>query len=139
MKENKLFWWVKVLAIFGIALAIYLLYEQAYQPAFQPCRINSTVNCDAVVSGPVKNTLGIPTPIYGLVGYIVMLFATLTKKKKLLLYTATFGLVFCGYIAYIELIQLHVVCPVCLGCDADILAMFTLAWLINKKPKGEII
>ena len=133
MKEKRLYRWVKALAIFGIVLAIYLLYEQAAQPAWQPCRINATVNCDAVVSGAVRKTLGIPTPLYGLVGYIFILWGVIKKNKKLIMGIATFGLLFCAYIAYREIYQLHVVCPVCIGCQLDMIATFILGILLMRR------
>jgi uncharacterized membrane protein len=136
MTEKKLYWWVKLLVVFGVLLAIYLMYEQVTQPAWQPCRINSTVNCDAVVSGAVKNTLGIPTPIYGLVGYIFIFLGVMWKNKKLIMGMATFGLLFCAYIAYRELFQLHVICPVCIGCQLDMIATFTLGILLLRKKLG---
>jgi len=70
MKE-KYFDWIKILAVTGIGLAIYLLWQQIFQPTFQLCNINSTVNCDAIIKGAVAKTLGIPTPLIGLFGYFV--------------------------------------------------------------------
>ena len=132
-KEKNLYFWVKALAVFGIALAVYLLYEQAFQPAFRPCTINAVVNCDAVIDGPVAKTLGIPTPLYGLVGYIFILFGAIKRYKGLVLGMATFGLLFCAYIAYQELYILRVICPVCIGCQLDMIATFILAILLNRK------
>lgn len=125
--------WIKVLAVIGIALAVFLLWERYSKPAFQPCNINATVNCDAVISGEVSNTLGIPTPIIGLVGYVVILFSAFAKKSKLVLGMAAFGLAFCLYIAYIELFQLHVICPVCILCQLDMITVFILGVTLNKK------
>lgn len=133
MKEQKLFFWLKILALIGILLAVYLIYEQAFRPAWQPCRINSTVNCDAVISGAVSKTLGIPTPWYGLTGYIIIFLASIWKNKKLVMGMATFGLLFCAYIGYRELWLLHTVCPVCIGCQIDMLATFILALILNRK------
>jgi len=130
MKTRTLYLFIKVLASIGIILACFLLWEQIFHPAFQPCRINSTVNCDAVISGAVAKTLGIPTPLYGLIGYIVILTSAYLRKKKLLLGMATFGLLFCGYIAYRELFQLHVICPICIACDVIIVTIFILS-IIN--------
>lgn len=133
--ERKLYFAVKILAAIGIVLALFLLWEQLFHPSFQPCRINSTINCDAVISGAVAKTLGIPTPLYGLIGYIVMMLAAIYRKKKLLLGMATFGLAFCMWIAYVEIIQLHVICPVCIGCDIDIIITFILAFTIFRHKK----
>ncbi|HEX6976765.1 MAG TPA: vitamin K epoxide reductase family protein [Patescibacteria group bacterium] len=136
--ERKMFFWVKILSLAGIFLALFLLWEQFFHPAFQPCNINSTINCNAVISGVVSKTFGIPTPLIGLVGYIVIFIAAVIKNKKLLLVMATFGLLFCLYLAYVELFQLYVVCPVCIGCQIIMIAVFTLGLLLNKlKGKSE--
>src|SRR3972149_10418166 len=103
MDKKKLYFFVKILAVFGIFLSVYLLWQQFFKPDFQPCSINATVNCDAVISGPVSKTLGISTPLYGLIGYIIILISSIFHYRKLLLGTALFGLVFCLWIAYQEL------------------------------------
>jgi uncharacterized membrane protein len=136
VNKERLVIWIKVCATVGIGLALFLLWEQAFHPAFAPCNINSTVNCNAVISGVVSKTLGIPTPLIGLIGYIVILFAAFKKNSKLILGMAMFGLVFCLYIAYRELFQLHVVCPVCTLCQLDMIAVFILGILLNKKSVG---
>ncbi len=132
MTNLKLYFWIKVLAIFGLMLGSYLMYEQITMPAWTPCTINATVNCDAVIKGEVSKTLGIPTPIYGLVGYAMILLGAIIKNKKLVLSMAAFGLVFCMYIAYVELFMLHVICPVCIGCQVDMIISFILALMLKK-------
>ena len=133
MTRDKFFSYIKVLSLIGILLAIYLLVEQIFRPAFQPCNINSVVNCNAIISGSVSKTLGLPTPLFGLIGYIVIFFASIYKKKKLALSMATFGLLFCLWISYRELFQLHVVCPVCITCQLIMIAVFILGIIVNKK------
>jgi uncharacterized membrane protein len=133
MDTKKLFRYVKILSLFGILLAIYLLWQQVYRPAFAPCTINASINCDAVISGDVSKTFGIPTPLYGLTGYIIIFFAALYKRRNLLLGMAVFGLVFCLWIAYRELFELKVICPVCIGCQLIMIAIFILAVIIYKK------
>lgn len=135
MKE-KYFDWVKILAVIGTLLAIFLLWEQFFHPAFQPCNINATINCNAVISGIVAKTLGIPTPLIGLVGYVIILFAAFRKNAKLVLGMAAFGLAFCLYIAYRELFELYVVCPVCVACQLDMITVFILGILLNRKSKS---
>jgi uncharacterized membrane protein len=135
MKE-KYFGWIKILAVIGILLALFLLWERYFTPTFQPCNINSTVNCNAVISGEVSNTLGIPTPLIGLIGYITILFAAFKKNAKLVLGMASFGLAFCLYIAFRELVQLHVVCPVCIGCQLDMITVFVFGILLNLRSKA---
>ena len=137
MKE-KYFVWVKILAVIGVGLALFLLWERYFTPSFQPCNINATVNCDAVISGELSNTLGIPTALIGLVGYLMILFGAFKKNAKIVLGMAAFGLAFCLYIAFRELVQLRVVCPVCILCQIDMITVFTLGiLLVRKDSKNE--
>lgn len=133
MKNQKLFFAVKALSLVGIILALYLLWQQFFTPSFQPCTINATINCDAIISGAVAKTLGIPTPLYGLIGYIVIFFAAIFKRKNLLLAMATFGLAFCLWIGYRELFELNVICPVCILCQVIIAIIFILAIILKRK------
>lgn len=133
MKE-KYFVWVKILGVIGVGLALFLLWERYFKPSFQPCNINSTVNCNAIIWGQVSDTLGIPTPLIGLIGYIFILFGAFRKNAKLVLGMSAFGLVFCLYIAYRELFQLHVLCPVCILCQLDMITVFILGILLVRKP-----
>lgn len=127
---------IKILSFIGILLSVYLLWQQFFRPAFQPCYVNSFINCDAVISGPVANTFGIPTPLYGLVGYIIITTAAYLHKKKLLVGTATFGLIFCLSIAYIELVQLKVICPICISCQIIMIAVFALGIKVLRHPSS---
>ena len=136
MGNKKLFFAIKLLAITGIVLAGYLLVEQ-FMPAtaFRPCTINSTVNCDAVISGPIAKIFGIPTPLYGLLGYIGILLGAIFFKRKLILGLAIFGALFCLWIFYREIFQLRVICPVCILCQIVMLSILGLAVAANVKNK----
>lgn len=129
--QQKIFIAIRILAVLGIVLAVYLLWERYSAPAFTPCDINSTVNCDAIISGEVSNTWGLPTPAIGLTGYVIVLLAALFKKPKLLLGMATFGLLFCLWIGFREIFQLHVICPVCIICQLDMTTVFILGLVLN--------
>lgn len=127
--------WIAALSAFGILLSLFLLWEQLARPAFQPCNINATVNCDAVISGSVAFTFGIRTPLYGLIGYIVLFVAVVLKQKKTLLWVATGGLAFCLYLAFIELVQLRIVCPVCIMCQLTMITIWILAFRLTRKKE----
>lgn len=126
-KNDKTVLFIRILSVIGIVLASYLFYEYVFHPPFQPCSINSVINCDAVTKGAVSKTLGIPTALYGLVGYVSILLLSFTKKMKLLLGMATFGMLFCLRITIIELFVIHTYCPVCLTCQLDMLLLFFIA------------
>lgn len=133
MSNGKTFFLIKLLSLTGVALASFLLWEQATKSPFRPCNINAFINCDAIISGPVAKTLGIPTPLYGLIGYIVIFVASLLRKKAIILGVATFGLGFCLWIAYKELFQLHVICPLCLLCQLTMISIFGLGLYLRKR------
>jgi uncharacterized membrane protein len=136
--KQKIYIAVRCLAVLGIVLAVYLLWERYATPDFQPCNVNSRVNCNAIISGEVSNTWGIPTPIIGLTGYIIILLASIFKKPRLLLAMATFGLCFCLWIGFRELFQLHVVCPVCITCQLAMTTIFVLSLILNFKKNLSI-
>lgn len=135
MKNDTMFFVIKSLSLVGIILALYLLWQQFFTPSFQPCTINATINCDAIISGAVAKTFGISTPLYGLVGYLIIFFAAITKRKNLLLGMAVFGTVFCLWIGYREIFELSVICPVCILCQMIMLTIFTLSIIIMRMWK----
>lgn len=133
MTKSRALLIVKILSSIGVGLAIYLLWEQFFHPEFQLCSINATVNCDAIISGAVARTFGLPTPLIGLVGYVIIFLAACFQKFKLMLGMAAFGLIFCLWIAYQELFLLRVICPVCILCQLIMLSVFALSVYLNKK------
>lgn len=137
MSKQKLYLIIKILSVIGVSLAVYLLVEQILQSKNSVCNINANINCDAVITGSVANTLGIPTPLYGLIGYLVILFAAFKKKNQLLLGMSGFGLLFCLRIAYIELFELRVICPICIACQIIMITVFILALILNKKSANK--
>lgn len=124
---------MKILAVVGICLASYLLWQQIYHPAFQPCNVNATINCEATTIGPLAKTFGVSTPLVGFVGYVAILFFAFRKSAKWVLGMATFGMLFCLYISYREIFEIHVLCPVCLACQLDMITVFILGILLTRK------
>jgi uncharacterized membrane protein len=129
---DKIRLWIRIISLIGIFLAVYLLYQQYTLPENPPCTINQYINCDAIISGEVARTFGIPTPIFGLVGYLGIFFAATYKRTRLLFGLAAFGLTFCLWIAYKELVILKVICPVCILCQILMISVFGLAFKIRR-------
>jgi uncharacterized membrane protein len=124
-----------LLSAFGIILATYLFYNFITKPLMESCFINSTINCDAVTKGSLSTLFSIPVSLIGLIGYIVILFSSIKKKKKMVLGMSTFGMVFCLYITFQEVFFLKVLCPVCLTCQLVMFLVFILALRLNLKTK----
>lgn len=126
------------LSILGILLATYLFYNFLTKPFVESCYINATINCDAVTKGSLSSLFGIPVSLIGLIGYIVILLASIFRKKLLVLGMSAFGMAFCLFITYQEIFILKVICPVCLACQLVMLTAFLLAIYLNvnfKKSK----
>lgn len=123
--------WVRYLAVVGVGLALFLFYEYLTQPAVSPCYISSTVNCEASTKGVLSTTLGIPTAIWGLAGYIIILFAAIKNMPRLLLGMTAFGMAFCLRITFLEIFDLRVICPICLACQLVMFLLFLIAVRLN--------
>lgn len=128
---NKLFRLSVILAGIGIVLASYLFYSYLAPVAPGLCDINSTVNCDAVTKGPLAEFLGVPVSLVGLIGYIIILYASLMRFKKLHLFMVSFGMVFCLRLTYLEIFAEKVFCPVCGACQLVMLALFIISLKFN--------
>lgn len=132
--NRDLFVYTKWLSIIGIGLALYLFYEYLTVPEVSPCYINSYINCEASTKGPLANTLGIPTALYGLVGYSLILLSSIKKWKRVLFGVATFGLLFCLRITFLELFVIKQICPVCIACQIVMLTLFIMSVKLLKRP-----
>lgn len=122
------------LSAVGIVLATYLLYNFYAVVPSTICDISPSLNCGAVTKGTLATFAGIPVALVGLIGYAVILFSALTKKKKLALAMTTFGLVFCLRLTILEIFFLKVLCPVCIACQLVMLFVFLgSVYLVFKK------
>lgn len=130
--SDKTFYKITIaLSVIGIALASYLFYNYLTRPVVEICTINEQVNCDAVTKGVLSTLFGIPVSLIGLVGYLSILVFSFLKNKKMVLGMALFGLIFCLRLTILELFSLKVICPVCMACQVDMLAVFLLAVFAN--------
>ena len=128
---DKLFKFSAYLAGIGIILASYLFYSYLAPNPPGLCDINATVNCDAVTKGPLAEFLGVPVSLVGLIGYIIILSSSLMKNKKLHLFMATFGMVFCLRLTYLEIFVENVFCPVCGACQLVMFILFLISVKLN--------
>lgn len=135
MLTGKYTKFIRFLSVFGIGLASYLYINYLTQPVVRICTISSRVNCDAVISGEVSTTLGVPTSLYGLIGYVAILIFSLLNKKKWVFGVSLFGTLFCLRITFIEVFILKVYCPVCALCQLDMLALLILSFYNMRQEK----
>lgn len=125
---------ITTLSLIGIVLAIYLFYS--YLAPIPPglCDISATVNCNAVTKGSLAEFMGLPVSLVGLIGYILILYSALMKLPKLMLFMASFGMIFCLRLTILEIFVQKVFCPVCGACQLIMLILFILGIILNRRP-----
>ncbi len=132
---SKKFCAIIYLSLAGLLAASFLLYQYLFPPVQSICHINYFINCDASTKGQLAITFGIPTALYGLIGYLLILLAALKKWQKLLIGVSSFGLFFCLRITFLEIFVIKQICPVCLVCQLIMITIFILAIWPRKKAE----
>lgn len=132
-KEKHIWVAMTTLSIIGIILATYLLYNFYNQTPSTICNISNKVNCNEVIKGSLSTFAGIPVSLVGLIGYAVILFSSLTKKKTISLFMTTFGMFFCLRLTILELFFVKVYCPVCIACQIIMILVFVGSIKLNSK------
>ena len=111
-----------VVAAAGIGLAIYITNDYLTQN-FISCNINLVFNCGGVYQSGHTSLFGIPFYVMGLAWFpavfaIGLLSGRLGKRpvnSEILLPILMVGNVFTGYLWYLELAVIHIICPLCVS------------------------
>jgi uncharacterized membrane protein len=85
------------------------------------CSVNSFFSCSYVDQSGRTTTLGVPDYLWGIGGFVLLLgFAGVAEKRPrdvraayALLLLATVGVALSLYFLYVELGEIHALCPVC--------------------------
>ena len=105
------------LAGLGLADSLYLLAEYLNTQATLYCPTIGIVNCATVTSSEYSRFLGIPVALLGTLWFIAMMFLFVINSASpnhlLLLPLWMVGVVFAGYLIFVELFLLHAICPYC--------------------------
>lgn len=125
---------IALLALVGLFVALYLWLHQIGVGGELKC---GTGGCDTVQTSRWARFLGIPVAAYGVVGYAALLTAALVGLQPawlgrrgpivLLAALATGGVLFTGWLTYLELFVIYAICRWCVGSAAII----TLIWLVS--------
>jgi uncharacterized membrane protein len=114
-----------VVAAAGIGLAIYVTYEYLTQN-FTSCNINQFLSCGGVYQSGHTSLFGIPFYLMGLVWFPLLFalglwtsrFGKKAVNSEILLPVLMIGNIFTGYLWYLELAVIHIVCPLCVSLYA---------------------
>jgi uncharacterized membrane protein len=105
-----------VLALAGTAVAGYLTW--VHYAALQPFCVGGGDACERVQNSEYAELGGVPVAVLGLVAYLAVL-ASLALPEAVGRATAAFltltGMVFSGYLTYLEIVELHAICQWCVA------------------------
>lgn len=121
-----------ILALAGLFVALYLWLWKLGVVGSLVCGPGGS--CEYVQSSPQSVILGLPVALYGVVGYLALLvvgfvgvqprWAERREPTVLLALLSGLGVLFSGYLTYLEADVLHAWCRWCLGSAAIITAIF---------------
>lgn len=141
---------VFLLGLAGLTSSIYLtishyrVYADIGYRSF--CAISKAINCDTVSQSPYSILLGVPVPVWGVVGYFLfLLFTSMAANKAanrqrlwpLLIFVS---LVFCIYSIILALISSFIIHSYCIMCIVSYAINFLLlyyTWLTRNRFKNE--
>ncbi len=126
---------IAILALVGLFVALYLwLHALGFGGAI---KCGASGGCETVQTSQWAVFLGFPVAFYGVVGYLAVLIVALVSLKPaalierkwnvMLVVLATAGVVFTGYLTYLELFVIHAICRWCVGSAVII----TLLWIVS--------
>jgi uncharacterized membrane protein/protein-disulfide isomerase len=140
------FWTIFLLSAAGLANAAYLsishyrVYTDIGYRSF--CAISKAINCDTVSQSPYSIFLGLPVPIWGIVGYLfVLLLLGLARHKdaankriwSIILLVALAFSVYSVILALISTFIIHSYCIMCIGSYAISFLLVFYTWIIRKR------
>ena len=128
-----------LIALVGVFVATYLAL---YKAGFIGSLACGTGSCETVQQSPWAKLFGVPVAVWG-VGYYVAVFAlsfagTLERwadDRRIvlgLLLLTTWGVIFSGYLTYLELFVIHAICRYCVVSAMLAVLVFALSlwdWL----------
>jgi uncharacterized membrane protein len=124
-----------VLAVIGLLIASYVAYAKVTDTQ-TACLSTPGFNCDLVQHSTYSHIGPIPVEFLGMAGYLVILLALLLESRipflrargKFVIFGLTlFGLLFSGYLSYIEGFVLHLWCIECIGSAITMALLFIVS------------
>jgi uncharacterized membrane protein len=130
-------------ALVGIGLAVYTANEYLTQN-FTSCNINQQLSCGGVFQSGHTSLFGVPFYVMGLVWFPLVLGLGIATSRMgkyrvsgdILLPLLMVGNVFTGYLWYLELAVIGIICPLCVSLYVVnyILTAIILASLFTAGP-----
>lgn len=124
------------LALFGLFVSSYLLYTYTSTSIPMVC---IGIGCDAVRASAYSTMLGIPMPVFGVLGYSLLAIIIVAESlfsaqmarwaRYILLGLTGFGFLFSLYLEYLQAFVIHAYCAWCVTSGIVMTGLFVLAVL----------
>ncbi|MBI4527269.1 MAG: vitamin K epoxide reductase family protein [Deltaproteobacteria bacterium] len=122
-------WPILALALAGMGLSGYLTFSIWLGQPLAGCTVGS--GCDVVLNSDWSKLFGLPTSLWGFLGYGALAGIAFIKQTeahwKLAWTVSLFGVVYSVYLTLISLIELKTTCPYCLASAILMLCAFATA------------
>jgi uncharacterized membrane protein len=131
---------VALLSVAGLLISAYLwMFKHGYIGTLA-C---GTGGCETVQLSPYSSVLGVDVALIGFLGYALFLGVSLVsvqpawlarpEPSRALLLLAGGGLLFAGYLTWLELFVIHAICRWCVASAVIIVLIFLLALLDHRR------
>ncbi|HTU15010.1 MAG TPA: vitamin K epoxide reductase family protein [Solirubrobacterales bacterium] len=117
------------LCVIGLAIAGFVAYKTVILNELPPCVAGSS-GCAIVENSDYSHLFGIHVSIYGIIGYALILGATIMQgdRARLVAFVLSlFGFGFSLYLTYLELWEILAICQWCVGSAVGM----TLLFIVN--------
>ncbi|MGD2272839.1 MAG: vitamin K epoxide reductase family protein [Desulfobacterales bacterium] len=146
------FWTTVVLSLAGLLVAVYLsishyrVYTDVAYKSF--CAISRSINCDTVSQSPFSVFMGIPVPIWGVIGYFFFLLllvqARLSEAERIRVWPTLFflSMLFSIYSIILAVISTFLIQSLCIMCIVSYGINFLLlyyTWIARRRFSGDPI
>jgi uncharacterized membrane protein len=135
---------VATLALAGIFVSLYLLLYKLGIIGELSCSVGS---CETVNSSKWATFLGLPVAAWGVAWYVAMFvlaivstgerFAYSVGVSTILLGVAATGLVFSGYLTYLELFRIHAICQWCVVSAIIVTTIFLISFADSRDKSSQ--
>jgi len=123
-----------------LSVSHYRVYTDIDYSSF--CAISKAINCDTISQSPYSIFLGIPVPIWGVLGYVLMLITLLfsfnIRAEKIKIFPTLFsiGVIFSIisiFLGILSAVKIHAYCMMCLVTYGINFMLLYMTWLIKQR------
>lgn len=135
-----------VVALCGVLLAAYLTLHHFGIIGTLAC---GTGSCEQVQTSKWATFLGVHVAIWGLLYYVLLFAVSLAAAHErytddprfslALLGLTGWGVLFTGWLIYLELFRIHAICRWCMGSAAIVAVLFVVAWLDYREHARTVV